>query len=105
MGTDTSYTEKPNCNPPRRPYLRRYFFVRRHYGWGAAVCWYQWLPLAGKWGINWGIGCKTMGKAKTIRKFLNGRVQRFSGYGVPFEEVVRVVLAGNSLPDQPRIMC
>jgi len=46
-----------------------------------------------------------MGKAKTIRKFLNGRVQRFSGYGVPFEEVVRVVLAGNSLPDQPRIMC
>lgn len=96
---------KTNTEPPKRPYLRRYFFVRRHRGWGAAVCWYQWHPAFEKWGINWGVACKTMREAKVIRKFLNGRVRRFNSYGLPFEDVVRVVLGDSAAPDQPRIVC
>lgn len=76
----------------RRPYLRKRFFVRRHRGWGAAVCWHQWSPVHKHWGTNWGIGCKTMREAKVIRKFLNSKVQRWHhGDGVPFATAVMFV--------------
>ena len=79
----------------RRPSLRKRFFVRRHRGWGAAVCWYSWNPLLHRWGINWGIACKTMREAKQLRKFLNGRVALFPGdCGVPFDDAVRFVSGG-----------
>lgn len=79
----------------KRPYLRKRFFVRRHRGWGAAVCWY--CKVNGKWGINWGIGCKTMREAKVIRKFLNERVKIFPNkYGTAFADTVRFVLHGRS---------
>ena len=90
---------------PSRPYLRKRFFVRRHRHWGAAICWYQWLPLEGVWGINWGIARKTMYDAKMLRKFLNSRVAHFPGeFGVSFADAVRFVLAGRSTTDQPVVI-
>ena len=79
---------------PSRPYLRGRFFVRRHRLWGAAVCWYQWLPSPRTWATNWGIACKTIREAKRLRRFLNARVARYPrGPGVPFVEAVRFVLS------------
>ncbi len=95
----------PPASQPKRPYLRKRFFVRRHRHWGAAVCWYQWIPWKQAWGINWGIGCKSMREAKTIRKFLNSKVARFPGdFGTPFEGVVRVVQARRITTDQPPVV-
>lgn len=78
--------------PPWRPNLRQRFYVRKHPGWGAAVCWFEWLGYPGCWGINWGVACKTIREAKVLRRFLNERVARFDKHGgVPFEDVVYVV--------------
>lgn len=77
--------------PDWKPNLRGYFFCRPHSTWGAAVCWHEWCNYPGAWGINWGIACKTMLEAKTLRKFLNSRVSRFGGPGVPFEQVVYTI--------------
>lgn len=86
----------PTHQPKRRPYLRRYFWVRKHFGWGAAICWYEWMPLYGEWAINWGVACKTIRQAKTLRKFLNSKVARMSIHGgVPFETVAQVATGSN----------
>lgn len=94
--------KSPTCKP-KRSYLRKYFWVRRHPGWGWAVCWYQWHPLLEKWGVCWGLGFKDIREAKAIRRFLNARVRRRNDYGTPFAEVVKMVNAGNAI-DQPEII-
>ena len=84
-------------NFPGRQCLRNRFFVKRHRGWGAAVCWYEWNEFFKSWGMNWGIACKTIREAKVIRKFLNARTRVFSSdYGVSFDEARRFAL-GNTL--------
>jgi hypothetical protein len=78
--------------PRWKPQLRQHFFCRRHHGWGAAVCWYEWCHFPGDWGINWGIACKTMQEARTLRRFLNSRVARPGRHGgVPFADVVYAI--------------
>lgn len=79
----------------RRPYLRQHFFVRKHSTWGAAVVWYEWMPLSGHWGINWGIAVGSVAEARAVRRFLNSRVARPNRHGgVLFAEVVRIAQFG-----------
>lgn len=92
LGRPLKPDERIPWQPRWKPCLRRHFFCRAHPGWGAAVCWYEWAMFPGEWAINWGIACKTMREAKTIRKFLESRVTQFGyGGGVPFEDVVYAI--------------
>ena len=80
-------------HPLRRPYLREYFFARRHRSWGAAVCWYEIGPVSRMWCVCWGLPCKSSADAKLLRRFLNARVARPNRRGgMPFEQVTRFVL-------------
>lgn len=83
----------------RRPWLRKHFWVQPGYrGWD--ICWYQWSPIHG-WGRRHGLRFSTVREAKTIRRFLNSKVQRAMKYGLPFAEVVRLATGGSVNPDDP----
>jgi len=90
-----------NRGEPKRPYLRKKFWARPHPVWGAAVCWYVWSPLYG-WGINYGISCKTLKEAKTIRRFLNGKVNPWSPTNMPFYKVIEFVASGSFAHPTPK---
>lgn len=83
---------------PRRPWLRRYFWVQRGYNGCWEICWYQQSPIHG-WGISRGLRFTDIREAKLVRRLLNSRVGRPLRDGLPFADVVRFVVGGSVDPD------
>lgn len=85
----------PRDLPAWKPFLRGYFWVRRHTpskGW--CICWHAWNPHFG-WGVDWGIGFSDLRSAKAVRRFLNQKVSRGGNYGLSMQQVVEFVKSGN----------
>jgi hypothetical protein len=85
-------TKRPRDLPAWKPFLRGYFWVRKHNrGW--CICWHAWNARLG-WGVCWGIGFNNLQEAKAVRRFLNRKVSRGIGYGLTMDQVVQFIESG-----------
>jgi hypothetical protein len=85
----------PRDLPDWKPFLRGYFWVRRHTpsnGW--CICWHAWNQRLG-WCVDWGIGFNDLRSAKAVRRFLNNKVSRGGSYGLSMSQVVEFLESGN----------
>jgi len=85
--------QQPRDLPSWKPFLRGYFWVRKH-GRSWCICWHAWNAHLG-WGVSWGIGFRELREAKAVRRYLNRKVSRGMSYGLTMDQVVAFVESGS----------